>query len=110
MVIDFPDYPRRANRWGILLAIAVFCIAWPQYYLVAQEATPKVSGIKPETSQLVVAVAGSWTAFRGKLQCFERSGKSAWRPVLAKPIAVLLGRNGLAWGRGIMDSELRILE
>ena len=105
MVIDFPDYPRRATRWGILPAIAALFIACPQYHVVAQKATPKASGIKPETSQLVVAVAGSWTAFRGKLQCFERSGKSAWRPVLATPIAVLLGRNGLAWGRGIFSGS-----
>ncbi|MFP6875043.1 MAG: L,D-transpeptidase family protein [Verrucomicrobiales bacterium] len=102
MIADSLDYPRCMARWTMALAISAFFIAWPQYHAVAQKATPVVPGIKPETSQLVVAVADSWTAFRGKMQCYERSGKAAWRPVFTKPIAVLLGRNGLAWGKGVL--------
>jgi hypothetical protein len=103
MTADFQDIPGRTARWAMLSAMAVLFTACPQYYALAQKATPEGAGVTPETTQLVVAVAGSWTAFRGNLQCFERSGKSAWRPVFTKPIAVLLGRNGLAWGKGILS-------
>lgn len=85
------------------LAMAALFTACPQYRAFAQKAAPVILGIKPEISQLVVAVAGSWTAFRGKLQCYERLGKAAWRPVFTKPVAVLLGRNGLAWGKGVLS-------
>ena len=102
MMADLLDFPGRRARWAVPLTIAALLIAWPQYQAVAQKTSPLVPGIKPESSQLVVVVADSWRVFRGKLQCFERSGKSAWRPVLTKPVEVLLGRNGLAWGRGIL--------
>ena len=103
MMADLPNFPGRAARCAVPLIIVALLISWPQYQAVAQKASPAASGIKPESSQLVVVVTDSWQVYRGKLQCFERSGKSAWRPVLVKPVEVLLGRNGLAWGRGILS-------
>ena len=60
-------------------------------------------GIPPHVRQLITGTADSWESNRGRIQVFERAAAGApWRPVLAKPIAVLFGRNGLAWGNGVL--------
>ncbi len=48
--------------------------------------------------QMIVSIADRWDATTGRLQLFERTGKT-WTP--ASPAwRVLYGANGLAWGRG----------
>ena len=54
-------------------------------------------------TQLVVAVAPDWDSSSGKLQLFERDA-NGWKAV-SKPVPVLFGKNGLAWGRGVLDVE-----
>ena len=49
--------------------------------------------------QLILSIAPSWNSSRGQLQLFEKTG-GRWYAVSA-PIAVLYGKNGLAWGRGL---------
>lgn len=60
------------------------------------------SGQVPDGArQLLVAVATGWDSQRATMQCFQRDGKnSPWRGVFPAGWPVLLGRNGLAWGRG----------
>jgi hypothetical protein len=53
--------------------------------------------------QLVVAVAPGWDASRGTMWLFEKSGRD-WRAV-GEPWPVLFGRNGLAWGRGVLPVD-----
>lgn len=69
-------------------------------------ATPSPSSGAPaigrDVGQLVVAVAEDWESTRGRLLCFERTRSGGWRPAFAEPIPVLFGRNGLAWGRGLL--------
>jgi hypothetical protein len=53
------------------------------------------------TRQLLVAVAPDWNAPRATMQCYERvDHKSPWRGAFSRDWPVLLGRSGLAWGRG----------
>jgi uncharacterized protein YijF (DUF1287 family) len=57
--------------------------------------------IAATTRQLVVVVAPGWDEFRGHARRFERDTVGgSWRPV-GEPFAVVLGRDGLAWGRGL---------
>ena len=52
--------------------------------------------------QVIVARAPDWKAAKAKLQAFERPHPSApWQPVFERELPVLLGRSGLAWGRGV---------
>ncbi|MDX2081363.1 MAG: L,D-transpeptidase family protein [Terrimicrobiaceae bacterium] len=51
--------------------------------------------------QLVVSVADDWSSTSGRLQMFERNGRT-WTAV-APPWRVLYGASGLAWGRGLHD-------
>jgi L,D-peptidoglycan transpeptidase YkuD (ErfK/YbiS/YcfS/YnhG family) len=51
--------------------------------------------------QLLLCIAADWNATVGRLRRFVRTEANAdWRPVGA-PIAVVLGKSGLAWGRGL---------
>lgn len=54
--------------------------------------------------QLITATAPSWDSHRAVLRCWERSGPNApWQPAVANNSGwpVLLGRKGMAWGRGV---------
>lgn len=54
--------------------------------------------------QVIVATAPDWNSHRAVLQCYERrSEREAWRPLLQQGVPVLLGRDGLAWGRGVFQ-------
>lgn len=59
--------------------------------------------IDPQIKQLVVSIAPGWNSSAGKLQVFERD-TTGWKPVSA-PIPVLYGKNGLAWGRGVLGTD-----
>lgn len=54
--------------------------------------------------QVIVAQAASWNSNTASLQCWQRASAGApWHPVFAKPAPVLLGKKGLAWGRGVFN-------
>jgi D-alanyl-D-alanine dipeptidase len=54
--------------------------------------------------QCLVVTTSSWTAVRGDLVVLERAPASPWkRHATKKP--VLVGKAGLAWGRGVFDTQ-----
>lgn len=54
--------------------------------------------------QLIVTRAPSWKSTQAQLQCYQRaSTRDPWQPVFSKRIPVLLGRAGMAWGRGVFQ-------
>lgn len=58
--------------------------------------------IGPSVRQIIVATAPDWDSHRAMLQCYHRPSTSApWQPAFPKPWPVLLGKKGLAWGRGV---------
>jgi len=68
----------------------------------AQKQTSPLAG----SSQLVLVVAEDWNADHARLRRFERSEPNGiWRPV-GDDVPVSLGRNGLAWGRGLHGERL----
>lgn len=50
--------------------------------------------------QLVLVTTPDWNSVTGTLEKFERNGKDAWKRVGGE-ISVVVGRTGLAWGRGV---------
>jgi D-alanyl-D-alanine dipeptidase len=55
----------------------------------------------PQTKQLIAVTTPDWNAVSGMLQRYERTSSNAlWRPVGVQ-IPIVVGRNGLAWGRGL---------
>ena len=55
------------------------------------------------TQQVLLVSSGLWSQSQASLQRFEKQ-QGKWQKV-ANPIAVQLGRNGLAWGRGLHDIQ-----
>ncbi len=60
-----------------------------------------IAGPLDKCGQVVVTVADGWNATTGRMQVFERERGGPWKPSFAKPMAVLLGKSGMAWGRGV---------
>lgn len=60
--------------------------------------------IPSDTSQVLLVSSKGFTSNQASLQAYERSG-NGWKKVLKKPITVNLGRNGLAWGKGLIEFE-----
>ena len=61
------------------------------------------ASLERSVQQLIVTIAPGWDSSAGVLRRFEREGEK-WRPV-GEPWPVLLGKNGLAWGRGTLGTE-----
>jgi len=53
--------------------------------------------------QLLLCLAADWDQPAAWLQRFERRADGSWQPLGAR-IATMLGRSGLAWGRGLHAS------
>jgi len=62
---------------------------------------PRVPGAEP--TQLVTVITEGWNDFHAQLQRYSRDAKGAWRTEGA-PIAAVIGRAGLGWGRGLHGS------
>ena len=62
------------------------------------------SPLDPAVRQLIVSIAPGWDSTTGRLLALERTAQGKWKPVLG-PIPVLFGKNGLAWGRGVLGSD-----
>src|SRR5688500_8139315 len=94
------------NRWNLFKAakskarggLLLGALAWVAASFLAQ-AAPRLDNV----GQLLVGIAPGWDSNQGRLQRFERRG-SEWKAV-GEPIAVLFGRTGLVWGRGILGTD-----
>ncbi len=60
----------------------------------------EAAGVPDDCTQLIVAIAPSWSSMRGELRLLERTRDGEWTSV-AGPFPVLFGKNGLAWGTGL---------
>lgn len=60
--------------------------------------------IPASTHQLLLVTPPDWSATSGRLQRYERSPEAGWVPV-GDAVAVVVGRSGLGWGRGLHDAS-----
>jgi D-alanyl-D-alanine dipeptidase len=62
------------------------------------------------STQMIVVTTSDWNAVEGQMQRFERTApRDAWS-VVSEPTPVMVGKNGLAWGIGVIatnDPNLR---
>jgi L,D-peptidoglycan transpeptidase YkuD (ErfK/YbiS/YcfS/YnhG family) len=58
------------------------------------------AGVPDDCTQLLVAIAPEWNSTMGELRLYERERSGPWTQQ-GQPIAVLFGKNGLAWGIGL---------
>ena len=91
-----------AIRWlGRVKGLVVTGVGMVLAMMMEAEAEGQLGGA---VRQVIVATAADWDSNRAVMQCYERgSAREAWRPLLGQGVPVLLGREGLAWGRGVFQ-------
>ena len=62
------------------------------------------AGVPDDCTQLLMAVAPDWNSIQGEMRMYERERGGPWKQQGA-PIAVLFGKNGLAWGTGLAGQD-----
>jgi D-alanyl-D-alanine dipeptidase len=57
------------------------------------------------STQMIVVTTSDWNAVDGRLERYERTTPhEPWRPV-GKPIPIVIGKNGLGWGIGVIATD-----
>ncbi|MDQ6622190.1 MAG: hypothetical protein M3Y86_01720 [Verrucomicrobiota bacterium] len=62
------------------------------------------AGVPEDCTQLLVAIAPDWNATQGEMRLYDRARGGNWVQN-GGGIAVLFGRNGLAWGTGLAGQD-----
>jgi hypothetical protein len=82
-----------------LLSIVGWCVSAP-----AQASTLKSDALARST-QIIVVTTVDWNAVEGWLQRYERATvHKKWR-LVGDPISIVVGRNGLGWGIGVVPTD-----
>ncbi|HSV63228.1 MAG TPA: L,D-transpeptidase family protein [Chthoniobacterales bacterium] len=88
--------PRNAYMIAMRLVTLALSVLWSTTMIAATDPIRR-------TRQCLVVVSRDWNAKTGVLRAFERkSSRSAWQ-THGPAIPVVLGKKGLAWGRGLVD-------
>ncbi|HCL00451.1 MAG TPA: hypothetical protein DHW42_10165 [Candidatus Marinimicrobia bacterium] len=82
--------------WILLVVIAALIMV----VMFILSNTP-VNPIPDSSQQMIVVTTPSWTASKGIMQRYERCDAEANWVSVGPPAPVILGRNGLGWGRGL---------
>jgi D-alanyl-D-alanine dipeptidase len=62
----------------------------------------KVGDVAAQSTQMIVVTTPDWNTVQGRLRRYERAKSGAtWRPV-GEAIPIVVGKNGLAWGSGVV--------
>lgn len=65
-------------------------------------------GIPADSRQALLVTSKLWDSSAGELIRMEKLPSGKWKPV-GEPIPVMIGRNGMAWGRGLHKNPNGIL-
>lgn len=58
-----------------------------------------------DARQVAIVIVSDWNSVDGLLQRFQRHGtRDAWMAV-GKSIPIVVGKNGLAWGKGLINAQ-----
>ncbi|MBU6303551.1 MAG: L,D-transpeptidase family protein [Verrucomicrobia bacterium] len=79
-------------------------LRWGVVVLILPGTGWSAGGVPRDTGQVLVAIAKDWESDKALLWAMNRT-PDGWVSALGEPIEVLLGRNGLAWGRGVEPAK-----
>jgi L,D-peptidoglycan transpeptidase YkuD (ErfK/YbiS/YcfS/YnhG family) len=74
------------------------------FFGVSLASAAKQHDVSANCRQCLVVITDSWTTTGGKMWLFERNDNSPWRQRQSQ-IPVLVGRAGLGWGRGVLETS-----
>ena len=84
-------------------ALIVLCCA--VLLLGARSSFAKTADVAAQSTQMIVVTTPDWNTVQGRLQRYERAkAGDAWRPV-GGAIPIVVGKNGMAWGSGIVATD-----
>jgi D-alanyl-D-alanine dipeptidase len=93
---------------SVSILVSLLAIGW-SVSVKAQAGTPNSDALARST-QIIVVTTSDWNAVQGQLRRYERATvHEDWRAV-GEPISIVVGRNGLGWGIGVIptdDSQVR---
>ncbi|MFI5210242.1 MAG: hypothetical protein ACHQ2E_07355, partial [Gemmatimonadales bacterium] len=69
--------------------------------LLVLEGQATAPPIPPSAEQLIVVTTPGWDSITGTLTMYERASSGAWQR-RGNAWAIVVGRTGMAWGRGIL--------
>jgi L,D-peptidoglycan transpeptidase YkuD (ErfK/YbiS/YcfS/YnhG family) len=73
--------------------------------VLSAQATSTQSEVFAHSTQMIVVTTSGWNTVDGRLQRFERNTLSGkWQPV-GHPISIVVGRNGMGWGIGLLPTD-----
>lgn len=82
------------------IKVTVLAMAFAGFAQQAHAAAP--GSVFTDSRQLVVVTTAAGDAISGQLQRYARASASdSWRAV-GEPVPIVVGRNGLAWGEGLL--------
>lgn len=87
----------RITEW---LLLGVFFISLIQGSIRLEEPTELQATVLAQSRQLLAVTTKDWNTVDGELLLYERAAGQVWRPIGEK-VQVVVGRNGLAWGKGL---------
>jgi D-alanyl-D-alanine dipeptidase len=91
------------NKIAYSLAVLVLLLVIDG--LQAQARGPKAFS---SSTEMIVVTTSDWNAPQGTLQRYQRaSSRKKWKAV-GEPITVMVGKNGLGWGSGILEPDARV--
>lgn len=86
------------------LVFLFICIGAVCFASLALAQSPRSEALQSAT-QILVVTTPSWSALQGVLQRYERVQlHERWNPV-GSPIIVVVGKNGLGWGVGLVSTN-----
>src|SRR6185437_8238781 len=80
------------------------------FYLLVCGSQVQARGAKAfgSSTEMIVVTTSDWNAPRGTLQRYERANAhNKWKAV-GEPITVMVGKNGLGWGSGIIEPDAHV--
>lgn len=61
-----------------------------------------------KSTELIVVTTSDWNSSQATLRRYSRSNRRAHWNAMGEPITVVVGKNGLAWGRGILGANTQL--
>lgn len=94
----YSSLQQKTQRFSLLIISVLFLLLVSPGY--AGEPAPVHS-----STQLVVVRTAGWNAVDGTLQRYERKAAGKKWQAVGKPITVVVGKTGLAWGIGVVSAD-----
>jgi len=75
----------------------------------AHAQTGQASQIPQASTQMLVVTTADWNAVDGTMQRYERSRAGGKWKAVGDPVPVVVGKNGLGWGQGIVAVDAAVM-